>query len=197
MLDRVFTAFGHFPSDSTSLPNPWHGISLLERAFSFPISPLSLQVARYILVHGAPNALWKRKSISFALAMARQMARFDWKQLHLSERPFVVLDKVILGLWSEQEGGIEGRTEESLKKWQVFRSNVLNNCGVGLAGVNGHLPTWLDPSATQLSGPSTRLDRFLSVLRMDWVCVLCNSIYFMFLRVFRVRRALLNQTSIF
>ena len=100
------------------------------------------------------------------------MIGLNWGQFDISERPFVTLDKIMLEIWSEQEVA-EGRTEESLLKWQEIRSKVREIYGIDLATLNGHLPTW--NASTARKEPS-KLGRFLSVLGLDWVCVSSISI---------------------
>jgi len=81
----------------------------------------------------------------------------------------------MLELWSEQEG-VEGRTEENLRKWQAFRTNSINHIfeSVDLAALNGPLPTWYSKDAR--TGP-LRLDGLLSVLGINTVRVLYISIH--------------------
>jgi len=123
--------------------------------------------------------LRKRKSISLILALARDAAGHFWDSFDFSDWPVVTLDKVMVEIWSEQEG-VEGYTEDNLERWKEFRSYVLGLRNVNLADSNGPLPTW-NPSAAR-TGPS-RFDRFLSVLGIDRVRVSYNSFHSTFLLV--------------
>jgi len=169
MLQRLFAALEDFPSHFQS--PPWLGniFLLLSGASKESMTPISLKLAREVVVQGIPTVLRKRKLISFALGLGQSAVLYSvpWDHFDLSERPFVKIDKVMLELWSEQEGG-EGRTEENLLKWKEFRLKVMKYHGIDLATLNGHLPTWIPHTAR--TGPS-RLDRFLSVLGIDRVRV--------------------------
>ena len=169
MLQRLFAALENFPSHSQSPPYFYKSLLLLLLASKKSKTPLSLRVAREVVVQEIPTVLRKRKLISFALGLAQSAVLYSvpWDHFDLSERPFVKIDKVMLELWSEQEG-VEGRTQENLLKWKEFRSEVMEYYGIDLATLNGHLPTWI-PHTTR-TGPS-RLDRFLSVLGIDRVRV--------------------------
>jgi len=179
MLQRLFAALEYFPSHSQSPPKFYSIFRLLSEASIHSTTPLSLKVVREVVVQRIPTVLRKTKSISLALALAQSAVhRFVWwDHFNLSEWPSVTLDKVMLEIWSECEG-VEGRTEENLKDWKEFRSYSLRWRGVNLADLNGSLPT-LNPRATR-TGPS-RLDAFLSILRINRVRVLYFSLFYMFL----------------
>jgi len=164
MLQRLFAALENFPSHSQSPPDFLCIAILLRDTSNASTTSLSLKVARDVIVQGIPTVLRKNKSISLALALAQGAAGWHWYHFDLSERPFVKLDKVMLELWSEQEG-VEGRTEENLQKWQEFRSEALEwPYNINLAVLNGPLPTWIPRAAR--TGPS-KLDRFLSLFGIN------------------------------
>ena len=140
MLRRLFAALENFPSHSQSLPTFRNIFALLWRASWESTAPLSLRVARGVVVQEIPMVLRKRKSISLTLAFAHGAVRCYWGNFDLSERPFVTIDKVMFELWSEQEG-IEGHTEENLENWKRFRLAVMEKEQLDLANLNGHVPT--------------------------------------------------------
>lgn len=151
----------YFPSGSQSPPDFDYIFRLLSRASSDSKTALSLRVARIVVIQGISAVLWKRKSMSLALALAREAVGWYWDQFDLSEKPFVKLDKVMLEIWSASED-VEGLTETNLYKWEAFRlfSITRDFDSVDLAALNGPLPTWNSSAAR--TGPS-KLDRFFSV----------------------------------
>jgi len=168
MLQQLFATLENFPSHSQSLPSFYYILLLLLMAFRDSTTSLSLRVARDVVVQRIPTVVRERKSISLALALAQGAVELGgWNHFNLTEIPFVTIDKVILEIWSEQED-VEGWTEENLRKWKRFRSDVMSWRHFNLADLNGPLPTW-HPSGTR-TGPS-KLDRLLSVFGINRVCV--------------------------
>ena len=169
MLHRLFAALKNFPAHSKSPPDFFYILGLLWNVSRDFTTPLSLRVAREVVAQGIPTVLRKTKSISLALALAQEVVGGYWGSFVLSEWPFVTIDKIILEMWSEQEGA-EGRTEENLQEWKRFRSTAMDwPSSVDLAVLNGPLPTTWNPISTP-STASWRFRRFLSVLGIDWVC---------------------------
>jgi len=169
MFQRLFAALENCPSYSQSLPNFEYILWLLSASSSDSTAPLSLRVAREVVVQGIPTVLRKTKSVSLAIALAHGIVGRYWDHFDFSERPFVTIDKIILEMWSEQEGA-EGRTEENLQEWKRFRSTAMDwPSSVDLAVLNGPLPTTWNPISTPSTASST-FRRFLSVLGIDWVC---------------------------
>ena len=171
MLQRLLSAkLDSFPSHPQPPPDFKRVFSLLWRVSKGTDSTASLArgVTREIIVQGIPRILRKRKSINLVLALAQDILTWPWDHFNLAdpEKPFVTLDKVLAEIWSEREG-VEGRTEENMLKWESLRSSVWVHCYVNLASVNGPFPTW-NPSPAR-TGPS-RVDKLLSVLRIDRVC---------------------------
>jgi len=177
MLQRLFAALENFPSHSQSPPDLKYNAVLLLVASRDSKTPLSLKVAREVVVQGIPTVLRKAKSISLALALAKGAVRWYWDHFYLGERPYVTVDKFMLDIWSEQNG-VEGRTEENLEKWKELRSHVMDNDRVNLDNLNGSLPTW-NPSATRTG--ALRLDGFRSVFGIDRVCASYTSAHLAFL----------------
>ena len=167
MLQRLFAALENFPSHSQSWPDFDDIVTLLYVASWGFKSPLSLRVTREVVVQGIPTVLRETKSISLALSILQGVVKCFWSHLDLSDQPYVTLDKVMLELFSKQNG-VEGCTEENLSSWKEIRSRVMREDRVDLDNLNGSLPIW-NPSATR-TGPS-RLDGFLSVLGIDRVCI--------------------------
>ena len=170
ILQRLFAALENFPSHSQSPPYFFYICGLLLGASKVSTTTLSLRVAREVVVQGITTVMRKTKSISLALALALAQSATPWVissgYLEISERPFVKIDKVMLELWSEQEG-VEGRTQENLEIWQESRLMAMDKYSINLEDLNGSLPIW-NASATR-TGPS-KLDRFLSVFGIDRVC---------------------------
>jgi len=173
MLQRLFAALENCPPHSQPPLEFNYIFGILWRASRKFKTPLSLRVARDVIVQGIPTVLRKTKSISLALALAQGAAKWNWHRFNLGERPYVTVDKIMLDLWSEKEG-VEGCTKENLEKWKEFRSDSLRWYEVDLADLNGPLPVW-SPRAAH-AGPS-RLDGFLSVLGIHRVRVLCISMH--------------------
>jgi len=167
MLQRLFAALEDFPSHSQSPPDFQCIVGLLRTAPWNSTTPLSLRVARQVVVQGIPMVIRKTKSISLALAILQGVVKHLWSHFDLSDRPYVTLDKVMLELWSEQNG-VEGRTQESSLEWKEIRSRVMREDEVDLDSLNRSLPTW-NPSATRTE-PSG-LDGFLSIFGIDRVCI--------------------------
>jgi len=178
MLQRLFAALESFPSHFQSLPNFEYILWLLSASYSDSTTPLSLRVAREVVVQGIPTVTRKTKPIFLALALAQSAVQLLvwWDHFDLSERPFVTVDKAMLELWSEQEG-VEGWTEENLQKWKRFRSDAMSWRHVNLADLNGPLPTW-HPSGTRTG--SSKLHRLLSIFGIDRVCASYTSVHFGF-----------------
>jgi len=174
MLQRLFVALKNFPSHSQSPPHLYYIFNPLWIASGHSATPLSRKVAREVVVQGIPAVLRKTKSISLALALGQGAVHLHWDHFDLDERPFITAHKVMLEIWSEQEG-VEGRTEENLSKWKELRSDAMGWKNVNLADLNGPLPTW-HPSAPR-TGPS-KLDRLLSVFGIDRVCASYTSLHF-------------------
>jgi len=166
MLKRLFAALENFPSRPQQPPDFEYIVPLLLDASIHSTTPLSLKVARDVVVQGIPTILRKRKSITLALALAQETVESYWYHVDLGEKPFVTVDKVMLEIWSDHEA-IGERTEENLEKLEAFRLDIMRREHVSLADFNGPLPSW-HPSATH-TGPS-KLDRLLSVLGIDLVC---------------------------
>jgi len=194
MLQRLFEALENLPSHSQLWPDSDSIFGLLSRASRDSTTALSLKVTRDVAVHGIPTVFRKTQSISLALALAYKVRWLDWDYYDIGERPFITVDKIMLEIWSEQEG-VEGHTEEKLEKWKELRRYALRWYRVDLADLNGPLPTW-NPSAAR-TGPS-RTNRLLSVFGIDWVCGLAfhfaSCSHYPYTRVWQAMEVL-NQTS--